>query len=173
MFEPYVVIDKRNVEQFARRVSARAARQVHRRAERIGERMVDEANAIIAAKFINNRAPHRRKGELKLINSLGYRVIGSPDEFPISVELALRPRADPRKVGALNYGFGPKPQPRGIFPGRTPYNVQHWPIRRERNARGRNDTVSKKEITHPGWEGAHFLEGAKRATLRAVRAGQV
>jgi hypothetical protein len=198
MFDLSVSIGPRGVAAFARAATRREAQRTFRRADRIGNQFALNVEDIVRRDFITNRPPHRRKtGELRLVNSFGYRVTGGPDDFPITVELDLRPGANERKIAALNFGWAPFETEGGVFPGgkrvrpaetyttRTGKTRRRrariyqgkaarlYPNSKQRNAFGPNDTMPQGPMMDPGFRGKHFMQRAKRRTLADVRAGRV
>lgn len=90
---------------FAAQVEAATAKKAAKMLQRAADLAVVEANKIIAAEFVNDRDPDRRRHGAHLLNSISVDVEWDGRSFPIL--LTARSSAPKAKVGALEKGAPP------------------------------------------------------------------
>lgn len=168
---------------FAAQVEAATAKKAAKMLQRAADLAVIEANKIIAAEFVNDRDPDRRRHGAHLLGSISVDVEWDGRTFPIT--LVARSSAPKAKVGALEKGAPPHTitavnTDRLAFPsnqrglsvvsiiaaGKTAarHNA-HGPFGNKPNQRGK--LARPVSVNHPGNQHPrHFME---RALNRAVR----
>ena len=89
----------------AKKIEAATAKKAAKIMDELRAEVVAEVNAIVAAEFVNDRDPKRRKAGRHLLNSFECQVEWDGRSFPI--ELAVRSGANKAKVAALEWGSEP------------------------------------------------------------------
>lgn len=92
----------RNDSAFARELQKAAAGEMASKVNAIGLDAVRRTEANIAADFVNDRIPQRRKPGRHLLGSIRHRLIWDGVNFPIRLEIYSL--ATPAKVNSLEFG---------------------------------------------------------------------
>ncbi|MCD6056568.1 MAG: hypothetical protein K0R44_40 [Thermomicrobiales bacterium] len=93
-----------SIEDMSKAVRRAGAREIERRANRYGQQMVDQVDAVLQARGVNlNRPANRRRSDGPRVGgSWDYKVEGDPGSFPIF--LTLTSSADPKVIEYLDKG---------------------------------------------------------------------
>lgn len=160
--------------QFGRDVAHILAREAAHKFADVARLAEQEADRIVAAEFVNDRSPDRRRTGRHLLGSFNAHVEWDGQGFPVSISLGST--AEGKKLGSLNYG-SPAHSITGalVFPvaerltaGAT--STLKPKARRIQAAYGKGSKgaqyVRTSEVNHPGTKAKHFMERALESAVR-------